>query len=380
VKTLGVGIIGYGFMGRMRNYCYKTIPLLYENVPLRTQIVGVSTAHIDTAQAAAAETGAAFATDDWRRLIDRDDIHVIDICTPNAAHKEQVIAALNAGKHIYCDKPLTVNYADAVEIIDTARNTPSSIHQMTFQTRFFPATIRARQLIDEGAIGDVYHFHAAYLHAGYTSPKRPYSWRMDKAHGGGALVDLGSHIIDLMRHLLGEYESVFATTRTFTTQRPDARDLNKMHKVEVDDYALLNVKMAGGTTGVVEASRFATGVNDELRFEIHGSRGALAFNLMQPDWLYFYDDTAPGGNYGGRKGYTQIECVNRKPNMRLKTPKNSIGWRDGHVHCLFNLLSCIAENRPASPSLFDGAAVQRVMDAAYRSAETGGWVQTADVK
>ena len=378
MKTFGVGLIGYGFMGRMHSFCYKTIPMIYKNAP-PVRIVGVSTGHEETARAAAQELGCDFSTDDWRRLIDRSDVDIIDVCTPNASHKDQVIAALRAGKHVYCDKPLTTNSAAAREIVAAARQAKGSVHQMTFQNRFFPATLRAKELIDAGALGRVYHFRAAYLHAGYVDPGRPFTWRMDKAQGGGALVDLGSHIIDLMRHLLGEFESVLAATQTFVTERPLPGDPARKHPVEVDDWVTFAVRMAGGFPGTIEASRFAMGVNDEIRFEIHGEKGALAFNLMEPNWLYFYDNTDPGGNYGGCKGFRKIESVQRYPDVLLPTPKNSIGWRDGHRHCLFNFVKCVAEGRPASPDLADGAAVQHIMDAAYRSAQEGKWVKVADV-
>ena len=374
MKELGVGIIGYGFIGRMHAYCYKTIPLIYRNAP-RARIVGVATAHETSARAAADEIGCGFHTADWRDLIARDDVHAVSICSPNASHKEQVIAALRAGKHVYCDKPLTVTYRDALEIADAAREAKGVVHQMTFQTRFFPATLRAKELIDAGAIGSVYHFRAAYLHAGYVDPKRPFIWRMDKGQGGGALVDLGSHVIDLMRHLLGEFDSVSAIMQTFVPERPDRDDPSRMRRVEVDDLALLTVRMAGGFPGVIEASRFAMGANDELRFEIHGEKGALAFNLMEPNWINFFDNRDPGGHYGGSKGFKRIESCQRFPDLLLPTEKNSIGWREGHRECLRNFLQCVAEGRPASPDLFDGAAVQQVMDAAYRSAQEGRWAK-----
>ncbi|HUS58321.1 MAG TPA: Gfo/Idh/MocA family oxidoreductase [Planctomycetota bacterium] len=378
MRKIGVGIIGYGFIGRMHAYGYRTIPLVYRDNPFEIEIVGVSTAHDETAAAAAREIGCRFHTADWRELIARDDVSAVSICSPNAAHKEQVIAALQAGKHVYCDKPLTVSYPESLAIVDAARKA-TSVHQMTFQNRFFPATLRAKELLESGALGRILHFRALYLHSGYLDPNRPFSWRLDKAHGGGALVDLGSHVIDLMRHLLGEFESVCMTTETFIKQRPLREEPSRMHDVEVDDFALMLARMAGGVPGVIEASRVATGVNDELRFDIHGDNGAISFNLMQPNYLGFFDNSDPGGPYGGRKGVKLIECCQRYPDLLLRTEKNSIGWRDGHVQCLYQFLRCVAEGRPASPDLHDGAAVQRVMDAAYLSAEQKRWVRVSEI-
>jgi len=203
---------------------------------------------------------------------------------------------------------------------------------------------------------------------------RPMSWRLDAAvSGGGALFDLGAHIIDLMRHLAGEVARVSARLETFITERPTAD--GGTAKVEVDDLALLTVELANGAVGTIEASRMATGTNDELRFEIHGDKGALRFNLMDPNWLYAYDHRDATGPNGGQRGFKAIEAVARYPKPAvLPGPKNSIGWVRGHIACLHHFITTIVEDRPPSPSLHDGLAVQRIMAAAIESSRTGRWV------
>ncbi|MFW6162576.1 MAG: Gfo/Idh/MocA family protein, partial [Planctomycetota bacterium] len=310
VPELGVGTIGYGFMGRMHSYAWRSLPFLYDPPPARPRFVAVCTAHEETARRAAEQGGYERGVTDYRRVMDDPAVDVVHVCTPNASHRELCTAVLEAGKHVYCDKPLARTLPEAEAIVAAADAHPEVIHQVTFQNRFLPATLRARQLLDEGFCGPLFGFRASYLHAGYIDPQRPMSWRLDRAvAGGGALVDLGSHVIDLMRHLCGEVVRVSARCKTFIAQRPTAD--GGTAPVEVDDVALLQVETAPGALGTIEASRLATGTNDDLTFAIHGAQGALRFDLMDPNWLHAYDHRAPGGAYGGRRGFKAIETVQR---------------------------------------------------------------------
>ncbi len=374
LPELGVGMIGYGFMGRMHTYAYQSLPFLYDPPPARVRRVVVCTAHEETARKAAEHGGYEDAVTDYRRVIDDPRVDIVHICTPNAAHREACVAALEAGKHVYCDKPLALNVAQAEEIVAAADKAPCVTHQMTFQYRFLPATLRAKELMDAGFVGRLFGYRAAYLHAGYVEADRPMSWRLDAAaSGGGALFDLGSHIIDLMRHLAGDVARVSATCRTLIPERPDGK--GGTARVEVDDLALMQVELANGALGTIEATRLATGTNDELRFEIHGDKGALRFNLMDPNWLHAYDHREATGPYGGERGFKAIEAVQRYPKpAALPGPKNAVGWMRAHIACLHNFVTCVVEGRPAKPDFHDGLAVQRIMAAAQRSSETGRWV------
>jgi len=374
LPELGVGMIGYGFMGQIHTYAYQSIPFLYNPPPARIRLAAVCTAHEDTARRAADRAGYARAMTDYRQLIDDPAVDIVHVCTPNAAHAEACIAALSAGKHVYCDKPLARNVAEAEAIVSAADRSATSTHQMTFQNRFLPATLRAKELMDEGFVGRLFGYRAAYLHAGYIEASRPMSWRLD-AHvsGGGALHDLGSHIIDLMRHLTGEITRVSARCETLIPERP-TRD-GGTARVEVDDVVLMQVELANGALATLEASRLATGVNDELNFEIHGDKGALRFSLMDPNWLYAYDHRDTPGPYGGTRGFKAIETVQRYPTpAALPGPKCSVGWVRAHIACLHNFLACIVEDRQPVPSLHDGLAVQRIMAAAQESSRTRQWV------
>ena len=376
LKRLGVGMVGYGFMGKTHTYSYKSVPVFYDPPPVNIRLVGVCTSRAETAQKAAEHGGYEFGTTDYHELLDRDDIHIINCCTPNYLHKDLLIDALNAGKNVYCDKPLAMNLAEAREILDTAENA-DAVHQMTFEYRFIPAIMRARQLIDEGFLGEPLSFRAAYLHSGYTDPDRPMSWRLDKKQGGGgALFDLGSHVLDLVRYLLGECREVFAATETFVKRRPVTKGSSEFVDVEVDDLALLLLRMENGSLGTVEASRIATGTNDELPIEIHGTQGSIKFDLMEPEWLYVYDNRLEGEPIGGRKGYTRIETVHRYPKPAVfPGSKCTLGWVRFHIASMYNFLSNLAEGKPSPPTLYDGYKVQEIMEAALESVGKGGWVR-----
>src|SRR5579884_109928 len=389
VPTYGVGMVGYGFIGKVHSVAYRSLPLFYDPLPAKTRLIGVATATAQSGQKAVEQAGFEFATTDYQELLARDDIQLIHVCTPNDAHRAVVLDALRAGKHIYCDKPLALNVAEAEEICALARTVPA-VHQMTFNYRFVPALMRARQMAEAGFLGDLFSFRAAYLHAGYIDPNRPFSWRLDwERSGGGAIVDLGAHIIDLVRYLVGpgtgvgragEFAAVSADLQTVIKERR-APQTGAMRRVDVDDIALAQCRLEGGAVGTLEASRLATGVQDEIRLELHGSKGGLKFNLMDPNWLDAYDATQPEAPLGGNRGYTRIEAVTRYPKpYALGVTKNTVGWLSFHIQSVFDFVSNVArlvEGKPLppqSPTFEDGLAAQRVIAACQRSAaQEDGW-------
>lgn len=379
-KKFGVGIVGYGFIGKMHTYAYRSIPFFYNPPPADIRLVGVCTSHEETAKEATQHGGFEFGTTNYHELLERDDINIINCCTPNNLHKDILIGSLKAGKHIYCDKPLAMSLDEARDILEATKNA-KTVHQMTFQYRFVPAIMRAKQLIDEGLLGEIMSFRAAYLHSGYTDPNRPMSWRLNKKQGGaGALFDLGSHVLDLVRYLCGECEEIFATTQTFIKSRPASKGSNELLAVDVDDLALVQMKMKNGALGTMEASRIATGTNDDLRIEIHGREGALRFNLMEPNWLYVYDNRAKADPLGGIKGYTLVETVQRYPEPAVfPGPKFTIGWTRFHIACLYNFLSNVEKEQPSTPTLFDGYKIQEIMEAALKSTITKKWESLINV-
>jgi len=378
VREFGVGIIGYGFIGKVHTYAHKVLRFFYDPPPCRTKLIGVCTSNWETAIAAREHGGFDFGTTSPADLFARDDIEIVHICTPNDSHASLIEAALDAGKAVYCDKPLCVTEAEAQRIGERA-STAARRHQMTFNYRFVPATMRAKRLLEEGAVGRIYQFRAAYLHSGYIDPARPLSWRLDlKRSGGGALYDLGAHAVDMMRWLVGEFDRVSAKLPILITERPVKRGATERRPVEVDDIALLTVTARSGAVGTIEATRLATGANDSLRFEIHGSDGALTFDLEAPNWLHFYDCNAADQPLGGTRGFTRIECVQRyDPPAGWPGPKFTPGWLRFHVACLQGYLSALAAGTPPQPDLMEGARTQLVLTSAQRSAAEGCEVQVA---
>lgn len=347
------------------------------------RLVGVSTATEESADRVRREGGFELVTTDYQELLERDDVQVVSCCAPNDAHREIVLAALAAGKHVYCDKPLALNLAQAEEVAGAAAGT-TSVCQMTFQYRFVPAIRRARQMIAEGFLGRPLQFRAAYLHSGYVDPQRPHSWRLDrKRSGGGAVMDLGVHAVDLVRALWGEFRSVACLQRTFIPWRPRPDGAGLSH-VDVDDVSLAQAELANGAVGTLEFSRLATGSEDELRIELYGDRGALRFNLMEPDWLYAYDGRPPDQPLGGERGWQQVAVLGRYPEKgALPGAKCTQGWMRFHVASAYDFLNNVAREEMSwySPGFNEGQEAQRVVEALQRSAtNNGAWVSVGEVR
>lgn len=374
IPTLGVGMIGYGFMGKMHSYAYASLPFVYDPPPARIRFSAICASSEASRNLARERAGYAFATGDYRELIRRDDVDVVNICTPNYLHYEQTMAAIEAGKHVYCDKPLAMNANEAAAMADAARRAGTTC-QVTFHNRYCPALMRAREMAGSGFLGEVTAFRTAYLHAGYVDPLRPISWRMRmETSGGGALVDLGSHVLDALWSIVGNFTRVRADLRTLTKERPVAPGSSEMAQVTVDDVALLELELPNGAAGTLEASRVSSGAQDDMRLEIHGTRGAMQFDLMDPNWLWVYDNTRPHAPLGGDRGWQRIECIQNYPKpAALPGGRSPVGWSRFHIASMYEFVRNVVEGRPGSPSFDDGLAIQRVMDAAMRSSATGCW-------
>ena len=378
-KEYGIGMLGCGFIGKVHAYCHTVLPYYYRDLPFRSNFAGVCTSREETASRAKRELGFDFCTTDPAEVIESEEVDIVHICTPNALHKSELISALQAGKHIYCDKPLTSDWAEAQEVVEAMENYEGTT-QMTLQCRFFPATMRASQLIDEGFLGRPACLRASYLHSGSIDPEKKLGWKLDGEMGGGVLNDLATHVVDLLQHLIDPFDSVLASTRILYPERPSRHDPSKKVTVTAEDHACLTVRNDDGLTGTIEASKIATGMQDELRFEIHGTEGAMRFNLMNPNWLEIYDLDSPSEPIGGRRGFTAVECVQRYPDPAgFPTPKASIGWMRGHVACLYNFMSAVHEGRQTHPDLKDGADLQRFVEAAKLSAKKGEFVRVESV-
>lgn len=380
MKKLGIAMIGYGGIGRVHAMAYRAIPFHYGLPADSFKIVGVATTRPETAQKAAAEIGCEVWTTDYHELLARTDIDLIDCCTPNFNHEEIVVAAAEAGKHIYCEKPLAMNVAEGQRMVAAVEKT-SVKTQMTFNFRFFPALIRARQLIEAGFLGRVFSFRGRYYRASYISPQKPLSWRLSKeVSGGGALFDLGSHVLDLIYYLLGDFSAIQATMETLIKERPLAGSSGEAGQVDVDDIALLHVRLKDQTLGLIEASRMGTGATNDLQIEIYGELGAIRFSLEDPSWLQVYDVRDPDKPLGGMRGFKRLETVQNYEGQKAPDWTMTPTFTRAHTECQYQFLKAVRDDLPSPPTLADGLHIQEALAAAERSAAEGRWVKLEEVR
>ncbi|MET4900490.1 Gfo/Idh/MocA family oxidoreductase [Paenarthrobacter sp. CC6] len=364
-RPLGVAAIGYAFMGKAHSNAWRNVASFFE-VPAFEQKVLVGRDASAVAEAAAKYGWAESATD-WRSVIARDDIDIVDICAPGWMHAEIALEALAAGKHVLVEKPLA-NTLEEAELMATAaasargRGVQSMIG---FNYRRVPALALARELIAEGRLGTVRHVRAAYLQDWLSDVETPMSWRLRKeTAGSGALGDIASHAIDQVQHLTGQtVTEVTGTLRTFVTERPGAAGLEK---VTVDDAAWATLGLTGGVSASVEASRVATGQKNSLKVEIYGSSGSLTFDLENLNELGFLDATLPVREQGFRR-----ILVNEPEHPYLEAwwPQGHIiGWEHTFTHQVRDFLLAVRDGSQPSPSFDDGLQIQRVLAAVEESA------------
>ena len=375
MKTYRVGIIGFGFIGKVHAYGYQNLPFYYDPLPLLARITHVATSRQSSAEKAKQTLGAEVAATDYRAITENPAIDIVDICTPNHLHREALLSAIRHQKHIYCDKPLAATMAEAEEI-EAALADHRGTAQMTFQNRFYPATMRAKQLVDEGVLGQMLSFRIAYLHGGSASPDAPLKWKLAAAAGGGVIADLASHVLDLADWLIGPFGAVMAATQIAYPERPSTTDPAQKLPVDTEDAVVLLARMASGALGTIEATKIATGSEDELRLELHGSRGALRYNGMDPHHLELHDATAADRPLGGLRGWNRIDAGQRypAPATGFPTAKAPTGWLCSHTACLGNFLQAVADGRPAQPDLRQGIRVQRLMECLRQSARKRCWI------
>jgi predicted dehydrogenase len=370
---LGVGMVGYAFMGAAHSQAWRTAPNVFD-LPLRPAMAVLCGRDAATVRIAAGRLGWAAAETDWRALIKRDDVDLVDICTPGDSHAEIAIAALAAGKHVLCEKPLANTLAEA-EAMAAAAQTAAARGVRTmigFNYRRVPAVALARQLVADGRIGPIRHVRASYLQDWLVDPEFPLTWRLQRERAGsGALGDLGAHIIDLAQYLTGMLiTGVSAVTATFVGERPlptAAGSEPGFGLVTVDDAAVFTARLGSGALASFEATRFATGRKNQLRIELNGARGSLAFNLERLNELQFSDRADDPATAGFK---TILVTDPTHPYLSAWWPPGHVlGWEHTFTHEVRDLVTAIADGTDPAPSFADGLQVQRVLAAVERSAE-----------
>ncbi|MFE4748694.1 Gfo/Idh/MocA family protein [Streptomyces mirabilis] len=382
--TLGVGMVGYAFMGAAHSQGWRTVGRVFD-LPRTPVLAAVCGRDASAVRAMADRHGWAAAETDWRALIARDDVDLVDICTPGDSHAEIALAALAAGKHVLCEKPLanTVEEAEAMTEAAEAAFARGQMSMVGFNYRRLPATSLARRMVAEGRLGALRHVRVTYLQDWLVDPEFPLTWRLRKElAGSGALGDLGAHIVDLAQYLAGEpVVGVSALTETFVRERPlpggASSGLSAVSEtslraggvgtVTVDDAALFTGRFASGALASFEASRFATGRKNSLRIELNGERGSLAFDLERLNELSYHDHTEPGTHAGFRR-----ILVTEPDHPYLEAwwpPGHGLGYEHTFTHQARDLVRAIAAGRRPEPSFADGLRVQRVLAAVEESAE-----------
>lgn len=374
-KTIKIAVVGSGAMARAHSFSVAALKYCYKDLPFSAQLDTLVTRSESTAKEKAESLGFENYSTDYEAVLKREDIDIIDICTPNMCHYMQVKTALEAGKNVLCEKPLGISAKEADELAYLAKAS-GKICGTVFNNRHLPAIIRAKALFSEGGLGKILSFRSVYHHSSATDPLKPCGWKQDKDFGGGVLYDLGSHAIDLLNFVIGDLpENKISSVRGLSQIAYPVRTYTDGSKwqTNADEAFYITAKLCGGACGTIEASKITAGANDDFTLEIYGTEGALKFNLMNPNYLSFYSVHGADSPNGGLRGYTNIECVNRYdiPEAVFPGMRAPIGWARGHIHSMYSFISAVYKNEPFSPSFDDGAYVNRIIEKAYLSDKTG---------
>ena len=379
MKTLNVGLIGYKFMGRMHTNAWMKAPLFFDtNIqPVRKLICGIPEKPLEEF---AEILGFEQCTTDWREVVSRPDIDIVDIAAPTNMHHEIAVAAAKAGKHVFCEKPLALSSAQAREMCEAAERS-GIVHYLNHNYRRNPAVMLAKRLIDEGKIGRIFHWRSAYLQSWIVDPEFPLTWHLKKEVAGmGPQIDLNSHSVDLARFLVGEIREVCGMTAQFIPERPLPNENvagtfkggaleGQKGKVTVEDAAFMMVKFENGALGSLDTSRFATGRKNYNSFEIYGDRGSILFDQERMNELQFF--SADDGSHA--QGYRTILVTEPEHSYidHWWPPGHIIGYEHAFVHAVADFLEAINAGTMIEPNFRDGVKIMEVLEAGVKSAETG---------
>jgi predicted dehydrogenase len=372
-------MIGYKFVAKAHSHAFRDLPFYFdpETVPVLQAIAGRNEAAVS---AAAEKMGFASYETDWRRLIERDDIDLIDIVSPNNTHAEMAIAAAEAGKHVFCEKPLAMTMPEAKRMLEAVQKA-GVVHMIGHAYRYAPAVQFAKKLISEGRLGRIYHIRATYLQDFIVNPDFPLVWRLRKeVTGSGALGDIAAHILDLARFLVGEFTEITSVMETFIKERPLEKasfglkaipDETAKGIVEVDDATAFLARFENGALGVFETTRVAAGNRNGNRFEINGEKGSIRWDLenMNNLQVYFTDDEQ------GLQGFRTINCTEEHHPFAgaYWPPGLIIGYEHTFINLMSDLMAGITNGYSPSPNFIDGVRNQAVLDAVERSATSRQW-------
>ncbi|MHA6485478.1 Gfo/Idh/MocA family protein [Paenibacillus sp. strain BS8-2] len=376
-----VGMVGYKFMGKAHSNAYRALPMFFPKA-VQPEMKVICGRDPEGLEAARAQFGWEQAETDWKKLVNRTDIDLIDINAPSDAHKAIALAAAEAGKHIFCEKPLALTLEDSREMLAAAEKAGVK-HMVGFNYRFAPAVQLAKKIISDGRLGQIYHFRGVFLQDWILDPSFPLVWRLQKEiAGSGSHGDLGAHVIDMARFLVGEFSEVIGMSDTFVKQRPIASAMTglsakggaseEMGDVTVDDATVFMARFDNGAMGSIEATRFAAGHRCTNAFEINGSKGSIKFDFERMNELqvYFADDA------DDVQGFRRVLATDgAHAYMDAWWPAgHTIGYEHTFTHEVLELMSAIGEDRQPVPNFVDGVKCQEVLEAVDRSIAERRWV------
>jgi predicted dehydrogenase len=369
--SIGIGIIGYKFMGKAHSNAYRQISQFFD-LPLKPRLKAICGRDQAKVEKMAERWGWEEAVTDWRRIIDDPEIQIVDICSPNNSHYEIAMAAFDAGKVVACEKPLAMNGAEAKTMAEAARKSGKT-NTVWFNYRRVPAIAFARQLIEEGRIGRVYHFRATYLQDWTMDPSVPLVWRMDKEiAGSGVTGDLHSHIVDISNYLVSDITSVAAASQIYVKER-ETLDGAAKEAIEIEDASIFLARYADGSLGHFEATRFANGRKNFNTFEVNGEVGSLYFNLEDMSRLWYFDSREPKHVQGWRQISVWEELHPYMKNWWV--PGCAIGYEHTFANQAADLIRAVADGSPMKPDFDDGLKCQLVLDAVLEAAASDQWVK-----
>jgi predicted dehydrogenase len=370
---IGVGLVGYRFMGRAHSNAYRQVAHFFDVDPVPRMVALCGRDEAAVSQAASVLGWEGYETD-YHRLLERDDVQLVDISSAGDTHHEFAVAALDAGKHVFCEKPLANTLDEAREMLEAARRA-GTVNMVCFNYRRVPAVQLAKRLVEEGRLGQTRHWRAVYLQDWLVDPLSPLTWRLQQETGGaGPLGDLGSHLVDLAHFLGGPITEVVGATETFIMERPlEGTDAERpeMGQVTVNDAAAFLARFEGGAIGTFEISPLVPGRKAKNSFEINGSRGSIVFDLERMNELQVYFDDDPPETSGFR---TILVTEPEHPYMEgWWPPGHTLGYEHTFVHTVKDLLDGIGAGKSPAPTFEDGYRCQAVIDAVERSVESRQW-------
>lgn len=386
MDAIRFGLIGYKFMGRAHSKALTEIPM-YMDPARAIEKRAICGRDPDWVRASAGTLGWGDVETDWRKLVARKDIDAIDITAPSNFHKEIAIAAANNGKHIFCEKPLALTLSDAREMLAVAKKAGIR-HQVGFNYRFAPALVLAKQLIDGGKLGKIFHVRGVFLQDWIIDPEFPKVWRLDKkVCGSGSLGDLGAHVIDAARYLVGEFKTVTGMSKTFIKQRPVVARMEGLsasvdknapkEEVDVDDATMFVCEFDNGALGTFEATRFAQGHKNDMRIEVNGEKGSIRFEFERMNELHFFS----AEDEAGTQGWRMIQVTEGiHPYIKYWWPTGHvIGFPETFCHELYEFVGHIANGTDCTPSFEDGVRCAQILEAVELAIEKKGWVDVTSL-